>query len=269
MRITVRMPAFVVDPETDEQIEDPELLALLHGWTYNEDSLYYYIDDPELVDLGVVGGVISADWQAGAGLHVVVDFWAPSKLNGAQCNWLAQFVVGQLEDGIGEGGFDVDMGTCRVLLMADTDQQCTLHQYDDGVQVPLPPRIPRAARNGDLEEVKRAIQDGDPLDSTLQGYSGLHWAIKYGSVDISSILIKAGADVNAQDPMGNTPLHLCAIARALADADRVRIAQALLEHGADRSRKCSSGLTAEELAENRGKHELLHVLRTYPDRKWA
>ena len=63
----------------------------------------------------------------------------------------------------------------------------------------------------------------------------MHDAVDYGNVDIVNILIKAGADVNAQDIGKNTPLM------HLAYNSQIDVAKALLEAGADPTIKNKGG----------------------------
>ena len=55
----------------------------------------------------------------------------------------------------------------------------------------------------------------------------LHAAVAGGHVDVSLLLIEAGADVNVADAGGHTPLHIA------AEGGYVPVAKALIERGAD------------------------------------
>lgn len=77
----------------------------------------------------------------------------------------------------------------------------------------------------------RAGADPDARDA--KGWTPLHWAVEYNEVDfrpsvqVVAALIAGGADVNARDAEGRTPIMVCA-----CNYDRV-LARMLLEHGAD------------------------------------
>lgn len=66
-----------------------------------------------------------------------------------------------------------------------------------------------AVEQGDLEEVKRLVEGGAPLDwSPETGFGALHKALEDGRTDIAAYLLEKGADVNAKAIEGVTPLHI-------------------------------------------------------------
>ncbi|MCY0389920.1 ankyrin repeat domain-containing protein [Robbsia sp. Bb-Pol-6] len=95
-----------------------------------------------------------------------------------------------------------------------------------------------------------------PEAGTFQGDRALHVAVRKGprtNPTVVRLLIKHGADVNGRDGMGNTPLFR---------ARTVEIAEALLEAGAMPNIKNKYGLTALDVAEADGLHEVAEVLRS-------
>jgi ankyrin repeat protein len=78
--------------------------------------------------------------------------------------------------------------------------------------------------------------------------AAIHAASAAGSLPIARLLIEAGADVNAVQQAGFTPLH------AAAMAGRVDLAKLFLERGADPSAKADDGRTALAMAQE-GKHQ--------------
>ena len=70
------------------------------------------------------------------------------------------------------------------------------------------------------------------------------------------LLIEQGADVNAAQAAGFTPLHQAAA------AGRQDIADLLLEAGADPGKLCDQGKTPAEYARERGHHNLAELLRS-------
>lgn len=78
------------------------------------------------------------------------------------------------------------------------------------------------------------------------GETPLHWMATLGDDKGVLLLLNAGANINAQDNGGNTPLH-----RAISDR-QVSAAQALLTAGADRALTNIEGLTPKGLADADG-----------------
>lgn len=63
------------------------------------------------------------------------------------------------------------------------------------------------AMEGDLVGVARSIADGEDVQNTdTKGFSVLHVACEYGHREVAQALIAAGADANAVDRHGNSPL---------------------------------------------------------------
>ena len=67
----------------------------------------------------------------------------------------------------------------------------------------------QACRTGDLKSVKRFLAYGVPINSTLSNekYSLIHFASQFGQMEIVKYLIKKGANINAKNLQGTTPLH--------------------------------------------------------------
>lgn len=65
-----------------------------------------------------------------------------------------------------------------------------------------------AAKKGDFDGVKKAINSGADFDVKDKGKTPLHWAAKNGHMDIVEYLIQQqGLDADEQDNEGKTPLH--------------------------------------------------------------
>jgi len=66
-----------------------------------------------------------------------------------------------------------------------------------------------AAGAGDVGMVRMYLDHGTPVDvRNCEGTTGLHAAAAGGHVDVIRFLIAAGADVNAVDRMGDSPLRV-------------------------------------------------------------
>ena len=65
-------------------------------------------------------------------------------------------------------------------------------------------------RDGRVDDLKRLINckqaSLQDVDNTF-GLTALHWALEYGWVDLASFLVRAGADLAAEDGFGLTPRH--------------------------------------------------------------
>jgi uncharacterized protein len=92
----------------------------------------------------------------------------------------------------------------------------------------------------DLEAVSRNKMDARPLHSAAAGRQ----------LDVSRLLVKSGADVNAPQHEGYVPLHQAA---QQGDAELVEL---LLAAGADRDIRLDDGRTAADLARDSGHDQL-------------
>jgi ankyrin repeat protein len=111
-----------------------------------------------------------------------------------------------------------------------------------GVSQPLEPPTTRvldvpilaAAYNGNIEAVKQHLAAGTDVDvkGGFADGTSLHYAAANGHKEIAELLITKGADVNAKDEDGGTPLDVAISFRQTETADLIR------KHG---------GKTGEEL----------------------
>jgi ankyrin repeat protein len=102
--------------------------------------------------------------------------------------------------------------------------------------------IIKAAKSGDSAKVKALLATDPNLINARDkdGSTPLHCATWKGHEDVVALLLKAGANVNAQNTnehWGTTPLH------AAAHANHAAIASLLIEQGADPSAKDLRGQT--------------------------
>ncbi|KAF9907073.1 hypothetical protein BX616_000538, partial [Lobosporangium transversale] len=108
--------------------------------------------------------------------------------------------------------------------------------------------------DGDLASVKKYIEeDGISIDTQDEnGYSALHAAASYGHKELIKYLLGKGANVNIQDPDGDSPLFVC---------ETVEIAKILIDAGADANHVNGNELTAAENAQEEEWFEVAHYLR--------
>lgn len=86
---------------------------------------------------------------------------------------------------------------------------------------------------------------------------GRHPACQFPSPHLAEILLKVGADPNAKDEDGNTPLHLAAMAKPCPP----QLAQTLLENGAHIDIVNNDGETFSSLLKGQQVHELVNVAK--------
>lgn len=87
---------------------------------------------------------------------------------------------------------------------------------------------------------------------TAGRYTALHLAAASLRKDVVQVLLRAGADPNAADASGWTPLHHIVV----APDPRFLLVLELVEHGADPGRRAGAWKTAKELAADTGRQEL-------------
>ena len=108
--------------------------------------------------------------------------------------------------------------------------------------MPVPPdaEIFKNARAGLIGNVKRllSLSKASARDITIFGTTLLHSASNSGNMELVRLFIQEGADVNAQDEDGESPLH-----SAMARGDNYDVARTLIENGADLSSKAVDGKT--------------------------
>jgi ankyrin repeat protein len=115
-----------------------------------------------------------------------------------------------------------------------------------------------AARTGDWTTV-RSILDGGARNAAadmpdVDGSRPLHWAVRADQVEIAKLLLQSGADANAQNRLGVTPLYLAAV-----NGNPAMIA-ALVKAGADVNQVDKTGESILMTASRTGDAESVRVL---------
>src|SRR6266511_634238 len=115
-----------------------------------------------------------------------------------------------------------------------------------------------AAEDADPKMIKFLIDHGAVVDvpTGAEQWTPLHFAARVVRKDIVQVLLDAGADANAPDSSGNTPLgHV-----VMAPDPRVFLVHLLVRHGADPNRKPKGGESPREVGMRTGQQDLFDGL---------
>lgn len=100
-------------------------------------------------------------------------------------------------------------------------------------------RLVEAAKAKGSARVQALVDQQVPLDTTTpDGATALHWAAHWNDLEMADVLLRAGADANATNELGVTPLSLACVNGSASMVER------LLARGADISRTLPTGVTA-------------------------
>ena len=104
--------------------------------------------------------------------------------------------------------------------------------------------------------VEALLAAGAAVVSSSSGdVSALHLAVRNGTVAVTALLLEAGADLNAEDSHGNTPLHY-----AVSREGSKELVRLLLDRGALAYARNAKGQTAAEVAEESGNDDYVPML---------
>jgi cytohesin len=118
--------------------------------------------------------------------------------------------------------------------------------------------IHRAVMRGDIKAVKQHLGDGADVNATDEvGFTPLHNAVTGGHKEIVELLITKGADVNAKNKRGDTPLYLAAW------NGRKVIAELLIAKGVDVNAIDAAGETPLDATYVFNKTETADLLRKH------
>jgi ankyrin repeat protein len=119
-----------------------------------------------------------------------------------------------------------------------------------------------AAKNNDLALLSRLLEDGADIDARDgRGYSPLMLAAYAGHADAVALLLDHGADPDSCDHAGNSVLL------GVAWKGNLPLVQRLLEAGADPTLRNQHGLDARGFATTFGRHEVVAIIDAFMKRK--
>ena len=111
------------------------------------------------------------------------------------------------------------------------------------------------AKKGNVGEVERLIEEGADVNAKDEGgNTPLHWAAFYGNAPMAELLIKNGAKVNAQNKLRATPLHVAAF------EGKVVMAELLINMSADVDARKEGGFTPLHDAASMGHAAMAELL---------
>jgi ankyrin repeat protein len=130
-----------------------------------------------------------------------------------------------------------------------------------GKRTPLHAAVNCFYHCGNLEDTLKLIEYGADINAkNMFGKTPLHWASRghhFGDGSVLRLLLKHGGDVNAPDTRGFTPLH------EASHWGAPEVVPILLKHGADAEAEDSDGKTALQVAAERGHDEVVKLLREH------
>jgi ankyrin repeat protein len=172
----------------------------------------------------------------------------------------AQYWIGQTYFEAGQ--FDAALSSFRNLLEKYTTSKLvpsTKEMIERAEKAKDANLFLKAIKNGDIERIKKLISQGADVNAKdNRGMTPLHKAAYYGQRQVAKVLIDKGANVNETDTAGQTPLHIA------ANFGWKFVPELLLANGASISARDIAGNTplhaAADCADGNGNKDLIELL---------
>jgi 26S proteasome non-ATPase regulatory subunit 10 len=121
-----------------------------------------------------------------------------------------------------------------------------------------------ATAKGNRDVVKLLLENGADVNvaGTESGCTSLHYAASLGYVDLCELLVRYGAEADAQTANRETPLHL-AVARGHSEVLAI-----LLKYHARLDIRDKNGMTPLQLAENIKNWEIVTLIKQHLTELW-
>jgi len=116
-----------------------------------------------------------------------------------------------------------------------------------------PQHMEKSSEKKERTRVKSILSRSNVV-TTREKYTPLHWAARYGKLEVAELIIKRGVDVNQRDQRGETPLHWA------ARYGQVSATQLLLDNGAVANPRDLIGETPLHKAAREGEVEVAEIL---------
>jgi ankyrin repeat protein len=144
-------------------------------------------------------------------------------------------------DAIGARKYSAALFLFLPAIMLVIDMRPAASGDDQPAAKALPAELAKAIRDGELKAIRAQLDGGvDVTARDADGNTPLLLAAIYAGPECVELLIKKGADVNAKNKLGATPLH-----RAATNYEKAKL---LIDAGADVKVKTKSGRTPLTLA---------------------
>ena len=116
------------------------------------------------------------------------------------------------------------------------------------------PSLHQAARGGDKEQVQKLIAEGADVNAKdKEGWTPLHFAAWSGQKEVAEVLLAQGAKIDETEDSGVTPLHL-----SVSFGERVP--ELLIAKGANLNAKDKAGFTPLHMAAGNRSGDVLELL---------